>query len=44
LELVRVFPNSLAQIQEATAMLNVIEAVEKRPAPAAPPGAGPRKA
>lgn len=43
-ELVRVYPNSQAQIQEATAMLNVIEAVEKRPAPGAPPGAGPRKA
>jgi hypothetical protein len=42
-ELVRVFPNSQAQIQEATAMLNVIEAVEKRPNPTAQPGAGPRQ-
>lgn len=43
LELVRVFPNSQTQIQEATAMLNVIEAVEKRPVPPTPPGTGPRK-
>lgn len=43
-ELLRLFPNSQAQIQEATAMLNVIEAVEKRPAPGGSPGTGPRKA
>ena len=43
-DLLRVYPNSQAQIQEATAMLNVIEAVEKRPASGAPPGAGPRNA